>query len=111
MEGKRLDGYPIFGGHWKLPRLLKTQGVVGLIISSDGVNELIYDRIFRVCRDQSVEIVRAVTRFEPCEPVLSAGVPVQPAAVPVRHAGSTQLGFRFIPVPEPPDTAPSVRPL
>jgi FlaA1/EpsC-like NDP-sugar epimerase len=37
LEGKSLDGYPIYGGDWKLPRLLKTIKIDEILLSSDAV--------------------------------------------------------------------------
>ncbi|HLP17670.1 MAG TPA: hypothetical protein VK470_15515 [Bacteroidota bacterium] len=45
LEGKTLNGYPIYGGHWKLSFLLRTIGVDEIILCSDSIKETSMTRL------------------------------------------------------------------
>jgi UDP-GlcNAc:undecaprenyl-phosphate GlcNAc-1-phosphate transferase len=66
LEGKRLDGYPIFGGHWKLSRLIATKQVGEVILSSNTINAVVYRRLFDVCREENIVLRRSSVSLEEC---------------------------------------------
>jgi len=73
LEGKRLNGYPIFGGHWKLSRLIQTKAVKEIVISSEPVNPIVMGRLVDLCREHNLVLRRSRVHIEEYQP------PVQPA--------------------------------
>ena len=45
VEGKQLNGYPIFGGHWKLERLVKRMGVNEILLASNNIKPEVLKRL------------------------------------------------------------------
>ena len=62
LEGKRLHGYPIYGGHWKLQRLLKKMKIEEVLLSSDGMKPEVLNRLKQLARTHGF----AIRRFETC---------------------------------------------
>ncbi|HYQ85608.1 MAG TPA: hypothetical protein VES59_00050 [Bacteroidota bacterium] len=56
LEGKRLSGYPIFGGHWKLPRLLRKMTINEIILAEDNVHPEIMQRMVDATRGHGIAI-------------------------------------------------------
>jgi UDP-GlcNAc:undecaprenyl-phosphate/decaprenyl-phosphate GlcNAc-1-phosphate transferase len=68
LEGKKLDGFPIFGGHRKLARLIQTKQLREVILSSDSIGPVVYRRLLDICRDHGVILRRSTVRLEECRP-------------------------------------------
>lgn len=64
LEGKRLNGYPIFGGHWKLERLINTKGIAEVILSNDSIKPTIMKRLIEIARNHNIVIRKFKVRFE-----------------------------------------------
>jgi UDP-GlcNAc:undecaprenyl-phosphate GlcNAc-1-phosphate transferase len=64
LEGRRVDGYPVFGGHWKLHRLLKKDRVEEILLSSDKIKPVILERIKRMARNQGIPVRRFRTLLD-----------------------------------------------
>jgi UDP-GlcNAc:undecaprenyl-phosphate GlcNAc-1-phosphate transferase len=60
LEGKRLDGYPIFGGHWKLARLVRTKQIKEVILAVCDLKPVVLSRLYEICRENGV-ILRSST--------------------------------------------------
>lgn len=56
LERKRLNGYPIFGGHWKLRRLSNKMHIDEVIITSDGIMPEVQHRILAICRERGIMV-------------------------------------------------------
>jgi UDP-GlcNAc:undecaprenyl-phosphate/decaprenyl-phosphate GlcNAc-1-phosphate transferase len=56
LEGKRLNGYPIFGSHWKLPRAARTTRIDEVIIANDIVPPEILGRLCKVSRAHGITL-------------------------------------------------------
>ena len=54
LEGKRINGYPIFGGHWKLQRLVNTMKIDEVLISSDRVAPEVLQRLMSITRANNI---------------------------------------------------------
>lgn len=63
VEGKFLDGYPIFGGHWQLPRLLERLSVNEIVLTQN-VRPEVLKRLKVIARTQGVTIRRFQIRLE-----------------------------------------------
>ncbi len=64
MEGKFLNGYPVFGGHWKLPRLIKKSRVQQIIISDGAVKPVVFKRLLDLSRIHGILIHHFDFRLE-----------------------------------------------
>jgi FlaA1/EpsC-like NDP-sugar epimerase len=50
MEGRRIEGYPVFGGHWKLERVARAQNIKEVILASDDIKPEILRRLMLKAR-------------------------------------------------------------
>ncbi len=64
LEGKFLDGYPIFGGHWKLEGLIKRMNVCEVVVASQKMNSLVLGRITKIADECGVPIRLSQMKFE-----------------------------------------------
>ncbi len=59
LEGKYVNGYPVFGGHWKLPRLLQTQNFDHILIEGkQQMKPTIYERIKSFSNKNNIELIQ-----------------------------------------------------
>jgi UDP-GlcNAc:undecaprenyl-phosphate GlcNAc-1-phosphate transferase len=79
LEGKRLNGYPIFGGHWKLQRLINKMQVDEILITNQAIRPEILNRLIVVSRERGVALRTYTLRME------DLYVPVHRAAQPVEN--------------------------
>jgi UDP-GlcNAc:undecaprenyl-phosphate GlcNAc-1-phosphate transferase len=64
MEGKRMNGYPVFGGHWKLERLARLHHIDQILISTDHVKPKALDRLHDSAKRLGIAIKRSVLLIE-----------------------------------------------
>ncbi len=64
LEGKYLNGYPIFGGHWKLHRLLERVSVNEILLSTENIRPETLKRLKMAARSHGVVIRRFQIRLE-----------------------------------------------
>ncbi len=64
MEGKYIDDYPIFGGHWRLESVLKRKNVSQIVLAKDDINPVVLRRIRKVAELYSVPIVLSQIQFK-----------------------------------------------
>ncbi len=64
LEGKFLDGYPIFGGHWKLENLITKLNVREIVVASQRMNSLVLGRVKRIADDHAVPVKLSRMKFE-----------------------------------------------
>ena len=64
LEGKRLNGYPIFGGHWKLQRLLKKARIDQVLIASERIKPEILKRLKETAARYGIPIKRSKMLME-----------------------------------------------
>ena len=64
LEGKRLNGYPIFGGHLKLEGILRKTKVEEIIISTDSLKPIVLERLRQIARAYGVLLRRTELRIE-----------------------------------------------
>jgi UDP-GlcNAc:undecaprenyl-phosphate GlcNAc-1-phosphate transferase len=74
LEGKRINGYPIFGGHWKLQRLVNTMKIDEVLISSDRVSPEVLQRLMSITRANNVGLRSMKIQLEEVQ------VPSRPSA-------------------------------
>jgi UDP-GlcNAc:undecaprenyl-phosphate/decaprenyl-phosphate GlcNAc-1-phosphate transferase len=64
LEGKSLNGYPIFGGHWKLPSLMRTLGVDEIVLCSDAIKAESLRRLRLTAAEYKIPIKKLRVLFE-----------------------------------------------
>jgi UDP-GlcNAc:undecaprenyl-phosphate GlcNAc-1-phosphate transferase len=75
LEGKSLNGFPIFGGHLRLGRLIELEQIEALIMPDDRIPEEVRARIHRMAGEHRLEILRASIGIEELADVTPTGVP------------------------------------
>lgn len=100
LEGKSLNGYPIFGGHWKLPYLMRTIGVDEIVLCSDSIKEESLRRLRAAAGEYRIPIKRLRILIEEYHAEERKGAVGQTAAIVVgpevdaredeAHAGVTE---------------------
>lgn len=58
LEGKRINGYPIYGGHWKLERLISTKNIDELHLAQFPLPREVYRRIRKIAQEHDLKIRR-----------------------------------------------------
>ncbi len=81
LEGKSINGYPVFGGHWKVKQLAKKLRVEEIILSSDNVKPEALRRLVKKAHDLGVAVRRFNMRLEEVTPVPSQPSPSPASAV------------------------------
>jgi FlaA1/EpsC-like NDP-sugar epimerase len=56
LEGKLIHGYPVYGGHWKLERLIKSQNIDKLLISDYDMHPKIIRQIHSLARQHGLDV-------------------------------------------------------
>ncbi|MBK7260284.1 MAG: hypothetical protein IPI01_21265 [Ignavibacteriae bacterium] len=64
VEGKRLNGYPVFGGHWKLEQLVNRRMIKEVLLSGDDIKPEVYRRLTKKARELGLSIRRFNVRFD-----------------------------------------------
>jgi FlaA1/EpsC-like NDP-sugar epimerase len=54
LEGKTLHGFPIFGGHWKLSRLIRTRSIDQIILANDRLFPEVMRRVLASAKAHNV---------------------------------------------------------
>ncbi|MFI5251249.1 MAG: hypothetical protein ACHQQQ_02355 [Bacteroidota bacterium] len=56
LEGKRINGYTVFGGHWKLPKLMKRHQIDEIILTTNDLREEVLIRVKNFGRANGIVI-------------------------------------------------------
>jgi UDP-GlcNAc:undecaprenyl-phosphate/decaprenyl-phosphate GlcNAc-1-phosphate transferase len=64
MEGKFLDGYPVFGGHWKLEGLMKKMDISEIVLASTNISPAAFSRVKKIADQHNVPVRISQMRFE-----------------------------------------------
>lgn len=59
MEGKRLNGYPVYGGHWKLERLANRERIDEIIVCSESIKLEALRRVRRIASERRILLTKA----------------------------------------------------
>lgn len=70
LEGKYVNGYPVYGNHWKLPALLKKSPVDQILLAEDNFKTENLIRLQAIALEHGIDLKRPVLRME--------DVPLQP---------------------------------
>lgn len=55
-EGVILNGFPVYGGHWKLPRLIQTRPIDEILITDPNILPEVAHRIDRIAKKHNISI-------------------------------------------------------
>ncbi|MBI4553672.1 MAG: hypothetical protein HY710_15515 [Candidatus Latescibacteria bacterium] len=64
LEGKRVNGFPVYGGHWKLPRLVKKHKVEQILISAETIKPEVLNRLNQAADQYGIVIRRSKVLLE-----------------------------------------------
>jgi FlaA1/EpsC-like NDP-sugar epimerase len=64
MEGKYLNGYPVFGGHWKLQKLLREKNINEVIICSENIQAEALKRVRKTVKENKISLKRMRILYE-----------------------------------------------
>lgn len=56
LEGKKINGFTVFGGHWKLERLIREQKVESIFVATDHLRGEVQQRVLKLARDYNLTI-------------------------------------------------------
>jgi UDP-GlcNAc:undecaprenyl-phosphate/decaprenyl-phosphate GlcNAc-1-phosphate transferase len=85
LEGKRINGYKIFGGHWKLQALLRSYHIDEIILATDDLREEVLGRLRKISKAHGIiikvpkilleelPVQQTVQEIHPKQPVPSNG--------------------------------------
>lgn len=64
LEGKRMNGYPVFGGHWKLERLARLHHIDQILISTDRIKPRVLGRLHQRAKRLGISVKRSAMQIE-----------------------------------------------
>jgi FlaA1/EpsC-like NDP-sugar epimerase len=69
LEKKRMYGYEVFGGHWKIQRLINVEGVEEIIIAAESLKPQVVERLKSLSRSNRIALktLKVVVESEPVE--------------------------------------------
>ncbi len=68
LEGRFLNGFPIFGGHWSLPKVLRENRISEIIICSEEIQEEALRRVEEIAKESNVRLKRIRILYEDYRP-------------------------------------------
>ena len=68
LEGRSINGYPVFGGHWKVKQLVKKLGIEEIVLSDDNMKPEALRRLVKKARDLGLAVHRFNMRLEEVTP-------------------------------------------
>ncbi len=90
LEGKQMNGYPIFGGHWKLDRLVKRIDVDEILLSSNNIKPEVLRRLTRKAQSLGLALRRFQEHLEDITPGETDGAHRQEELVLARKASGIE---------------------
>jgi len=96
LEGKVLNGFPIFGGHWKLRKILQEKRVDEILVCSEYIKPEVLRRLTAISLEQKIPIKRPIIQMEELSqpaPVTRFPTPAVPAFA--WESNSRSLGFNL----------------
>jgi UDP-GlcNAc:undecaprenyl-phosphate GlcNAc-1-phosphate transferase len=100
LEGKRLHGYPIFGGHWKLSRIVRQHAIDQIVLSRNTLTSEVFDRVKKSARELGIPLLVFRIGFEHVSleqnPLIARPAPLEPlqgiqhVRVPARQQSTEQ---------------------
>jgi UDP-GlcNAc:undecaprenyl-phosphate GlcNAc-1-phosphate transferase len=91
MEGKYLNGYPVFGGHWKLHKLIREKNINEIVLCSETVQPEALKRVKRLAKESKIDLKKLRILYEdyhdekdlkPIAPILHAQDRVHTTGIP-----------------------------
>lgn len=64
LEGKYFNGYPVFGSHWNLPKLIKEKGIDEIVLCSENIKAEALRRMRNYAKKNNISVKRMRILFE-----------------------------------------------
>jgi FlaA1/EpsC-like NDP-sugar epimerase len=82
VEGKTIHGYPVFGGHWQIDRLIRSNRIRSILVATDDLLPEVQRRLRRLAALKRVTIQSFTTSFSPFTPAVGPVPASQVPAIP-----------------------------
>jgi hypothetical protein len=80
VEGKTIHGYPVFGGHWQIDRLIRSNRIRTILVATDDLMPEVQRRLRRLAALKRVTIQSFTTSFSAYTPAVGiTTAPQEPA--------------------------------
>ena len=64
MEGKYLNGYPVFGGHWTLHKLIREKNISEIVLCSETVQPEALKRVKKLAKENKIDLKKLRILYE-----------------------------------------------
>ncbi len=64
MEGKYLNGYPVFGGHWSLPKLIREKKINEIVLCSETIQPEVLKRVRKLAKEHKINLKKLRILYE-----------------------------------------------
>jgi UDP-GlcNAc:undecaprenyl-phosphate/decaprenyl-phosphate GlcNAc-1-phosphate transferase len=64
MEGKYVNGYPVFGGHWKLQKLIREKNIREIVLCSEAIQPEVLKRVRKMAKENKVDLKKLRILYE-----------------------------------------------
>jgi UDP-GlcNAc:undecaprenyl-phosphate/decaprenyl-phosphate GlcNAc-1-phosphate transferase len=64
MEGKYLNGYPVFGGHWKLEKLIREKQINEIVLCGETIQYEALKRVRKLAKENNVDLKKLRILYE-----------------------------------------------
>jgi UDP-GlcNAc:undecaprenyl-phosphate/decaprenyl-phosphate GlcNAc-1-phosphate transferase len=68
LEGRSMNGYPIFGGHWKLEPVIRKMSVMAVLLCTDSIKNEALRRVQRVTRTHGIMLKKVGIQLDDVTP-------------------------------------------
>ena len=68
LEGRSINGYPVFGGHWKVKQLVKKLRIEEIVLSDENMRPETFRRLVKKARELGLAVRRFHMRLEEVTP-------------------------------------------
>jgi UDP-GlcNAc:undecaprenyl-phosphate GlcNAc-1-phosphate transferase len=90
LEGKLVNGYKVFGGHWKLQSLVNKYHIEQIVVATDELRDEVLLRLKRFVRDNRISIRTPKLLFEDISNTMAPHLPgARPVADTIQHHSVT----------------------
>jgi UDP-GlcNAc:undecaprenyl-phosphate GlcNAc-1-phosphate transferase len=99
LEKKRMYGYEVFGGHWKIQRLINVEGVDEIIIAAESLKPQVVERLKSLSRSNRIALktLKVVVENEPVEVKQETRLAPIVSSQAMGDTGTTEWPERLVP--------------
>ena len=81
MEGKRVNGYPVFGGHWRLPHVIRKYKIEQILISNGNIQPEAFTRLMEFAEGHKIVVRRSKVLMEEIQTTPPVGTHHRPLTI------------------------------